>query len=149
MNVTARRNRDFHEEVLRLKAAADGVELLSLPEKSKAQASLSTLFDKQTSKQTSTSPRPVPSVGGSVAMTTRSSLGGTVSSIPVSSVGCRFYAPIVRWGERLFKGRIFHCERLFKDRTVHWNQILLRHGSIKFGIEGSDVPDVEIWHCKR
>ena len=87
VNVTAHRNRDFHEEVLILKAAADGVELLALPEKSKAQASLSTLFDKQTSKQTSTSPRPVPSVGGSVAMKTGSYLGRTVSSGPVSSVG--------------------------------------------------------------
>ena len=71
VNVTAHRNRDFHEEVSRLKAAADGVELVALPKKPKAQASLSTLFDKQTSKRTSTSPRPVPSIGGSVAMTTR------------------------------------------------------------------------------
>ena len=86
-NVTALRNREFHEEVARLKAAADGVELVALPKNTKAQSSLHTLFNKQTLKQTSSSPRPGPSVGCSVTMTTVSSLGGAVFSRMVSSVG--------------------------------------------------------------
>ena len=85
-NVTACRNIEFHEEVARLKAAADGVELVALPKNTKAQSSLHTLFNKQTLKQTSSSPRPGPYVAGSVVMATGSCLGETVSSRPVSSV---------------------------------------------------------------
>ena len=69
-NVTARRDREFQKEVARLKADADGVELVALPKNPKSQASLCTLFNKQTSKQTSSSTRLGLSVGGSVAMTT-------------------------------------------------------------------------------
>ena len=48
LNVTAYCNREFYEEVARLKAAADGVELVALPKKTKAQASFCNLFNKQT-----------------------------------------------------------------------------------------------------
>ena len=41
-NVTACRNREFHKELARLKSAADGVEIVALPNNPKAQASLRT-----------------------------------------------------------------------------------------------------------
>ena len=49
-NVTACRNREFREEVVILKTAADGIEILALPNNPKAQASLRNIFKKQTSK---------------------------------------------------------------------------------------------------
>ena len=85
--VTARRNREFHKEVERLKSDADGVETVVLPNNPKAQDSISTLFNKQTLKKNSSYPRPGPSIGGSVAVTTVYSLGWKVSARLVSSVG--------------------------------------------------------------